>query len=537
MITTDYISYGFRKIKPSELELRGYLYQFCGYTDKREFVEKSYEVVNYIESEGNDLYNLSEVPIDEIRGILKQFDILPNALYIHDSDKYANYDSTDFSKIIAHSLIEKNKSVIFDLDDIEEYPEGLTVDEIEKRKEKRRIREEKNDLINFLPTFYESLQEINMHEGKILIAYSVDGNIIDIFNETGNKLSIDEYEKEDEIDIDRESNSFISCKISHDKKSILLHFLDRISCWAIFEYNDKSFNFLKSERSFWDDNSPANYYLPNEIDAVYKKQMAQKEQLQNMPFSVTIGEQEWTTRNLETSYFRNGDPILEASSREEWEAAAESKIPAWCNYENNPVYGAKYGKLYNWYAVNDPRGLTPEGWHIPSIEEWDTLALTLGDNCNERIKNGEDWQPYHEMTDFLLRITQRIEGSNEDDQDDSNNEITSDKESKENSNEVSTLLLESMQGSSENDQGKKIVPPLFNDTGFTALPGGARGQFGNAFFAINDSAYWWTSSVLEDEEIDDQAYFVLLYEHDSTLQIGNSTDKKVGYSVRCIRNK
>lgn len=316
MTTIDYNSYCFREIKPSELELRGYLYQFCSYNGKRSFVQESYDVANYLESEGIDLYNLSEVPIDEITRILKRFEILPKALYIHDSDKFANYDLHDFSKIIEQTLIEKYQSVIFDLDDIDAYPEGLTEDENEKRQEKRRIRiesnieQEKNDLINFLPTFYETLQEIPMHDGKIFIAYSVGGNIIDIFSETGKKLLIDEFEKGNEINIDRESNSFFSCKISHDKKSILLHFLDRISCWTIFEYNDKSFHFLKSERSFWGDNSPANYYLPNEIDAVYKKQMAQKKQVQNMPFSVTIGEQEWTTRNLETSYFRNGDPIL-----------------------------------------------------------------------------------------------------------------------------------------------------------------------------------------------------------------------------------
>ena len=151
MTTIDYNSYGFREIKPSELELRGQLYQFCSYDDKRSFVQESYEVANYIESEGIDLYNLSEVPIDEITRILKRFEILPKALYIHDSDKFANYDLHDFSKIIEQTLIENYRSVIFDL---EEYPEGLTEDENEKREEKRRIRiesnieQEKNDLIN-----------------------------------------------------------------------------------------------------------------------------------------------------------------------------------------------------------------------------------------------------------------------------------------------------------------------------------------------------------------------------------------------------
>ena len=62
------------------MEIRGYLHQLCDYTDKRAFVQESYEVVNYIESKGLEIYNLSEVPIDEIKKILKLFKILPKTL-------------------------------------------------------------------------------------------------------------------------------------------------------------------------------------------------------------------------------------------------------------------------------------------------------------------------------------------------------------------------------------------------------------------------------------------------------------------------
>jgi hypothetical protein len=513
MINIDLNTYGFIKIKPSEMEIRGYLHQLCDYTDKRAFVQESYEVVNYIESKGLEIYNLSEVPIDEIKKILKLFKILPKTLFFHESDKFSKYKSPNFDKIIEHSLIQKYSSVFLSLDELDEYPENLTEDQIEKRKEKRRIRikneieEEKKDLINFLPIFYESLQEVKMHEGKILIAYSICGNIIDIFSETGKKLIINDFEKEDEIDIWRESNSFKSYKISDDKKSILVNFLGRLPSWIIFEYRDKTFHLLKSN-SIFGDNCPSNYYPPNEIDAAYKKETSLNQKLAEMPFSVTIGSQEWTTQNLDTSCFRNGDLIIEASTYEEWEAAAKSKSPAWCYYQNNPSLGEKYGKLYNWYAVNDPRGLAPEEWHIPSIEEWNKLALELGDNCNERLKEAEDWQPDHEMDEFFKMITKRNAGTNEDDLFSSKNEIQS-KEKKESLH--------------------------FNDTGFTALPGGGRGKYNNTFFAIHDSAYWWSSSDLQDDE--NQAYFVLLYEHDATLQVGNFTDKKVGYSIRCVRNK
>lgn len=84
---------------------------------------------------------------------------------------------------------------------------------------------------------------------------------------------------------------------------------------------------------------------------------------------VRIGSQVWTTTNLNVVTFRNGDTIPEAKSEKDWETAGYNKQPAWCYNENNAGYGVKYGKLYNWYAVNDPRGLAPNGWHIPSDAE------------------------------------------------------------------------------------------------------------------------------------------------------------------------
>ena len=189
--------------------------------------------------------------------------------------------------------------------------------------------------------------------------------------------------------------------------------------------------------------------------------------------------------------------------------------------------------------------IAPEGWHFPSKEVWDTLVLTLGDNCNERLKNGDGWQSDQEITAFFQRRKKRMEVSNDDDQVDSNNDVPfltwleSMQDLTKNDLQKEELAEENDLNNfeNENDQREKIVPPLSNDTGFTALPARARGRIGNAFFAINDSAYWWTSSAFEDEDMEDQAYFVLLYEHDSTLQVGSFTDKKAGYSVRCIRNK
>ena len=94
--------------------------------------------------------------------------------------------------------------------------------------------------------------------------------------------------------------------------------------------------------------------------------------------SVTIGSQQWMSKNLDVSKFRNGDAIPEAKSAKDWLAAYENERPAWCYYNNNPKNGTKHGKLYNWYAVNDPRGLAPAGWHVPTDKEWQTLITACG---------------------------------------------------------------------------------------------------------------------------------------------------------------
>jgi uncharacterized protein (TIGR02145 family) len=93
---------------------------------------------------------------------------------------------------------------------------------------------------------------------------------------------------------------------------------------------------------------------------------------------VKIGTQVWTSKNLDVSTFRNGEPILNVKNRDDWQKAGENKQPAWCYYNFNIENGTKFGKLYNWYAVNDSRGLAPKGYHIPSDAEWTVLTDFLG---------------------------------------------------------------------------------------------------------------------------------------------------------------
>jgi uncharacterized protein (TIGR02145 family) len=90
-----------------------------------------------------------------------------------------------------------------------------------------------------------------------------------------------------------------------------------------------------------------------------------------------IGDQIWMAENLTVTKFRNGDPIPEARSIEEWVNAGENKEPAFCYVNNDPNTVNQYGVLYNWYAVVDRRGLAPEGWHIPNHTEAENLRNFL----------------------------------------------------------------------------------------------------------------------------------------------------------------
>ncbi len=110
-----------------------------------------------------------------------------------------------------------------------------------------------------------------------------------------------------------------------------------------------------------------------------------QDKTQQSPKEVKIGSQVWMSQNLDTDKFNNGDAIPQAKTAAEWVEAAAKKTPAWCYYENDSNYGLKYGKLYNFYAVNDPRGMAPKGWHIPTEPEFTALVKLLG-NAESGLK-------------------------------------------------------------------------------------------------------------------------------------------------------
>jgi uncharacterized protein (TIGR02145 family) len=91
--------------------------------------------------------------------------------------------------------------------------------------------------------------------------------------------------------------------------------------------------------------------------------------------TIVIGTQQWTKQNLDVMTYRNGDVIPYVSDQSTWDGLTTG---AWCYYNNDPANGPIYGKLYNWYAVTDSRGLAPSGWHIPTDAEWTILSTKLG---------------------------------------------------------------------------------------------------------------------------------------------------------------
>ena len=105
---------------------------------------------------------------------------------------------------------------------------------------------------------------------------------------------------------------------------------------------------------------------------------------------IKIGSQTWTTKNLEVTKYRNGDVIPQVVQDTTW---AKLTTGAWCYYENKTAKGTTYGKLYNWFAVNDPRGLAPKGYHIPTDAEWTILTDYLGGDtiAGTKMKSTSGW--------------------------------------------------------------------------------------------------------------------------------------------------
>jgi len=130
----------------------------------------------------------------------------------------------------------------------------------------------------------------------------------------------------------------------------------------------------------------------------------------NIYLTLIIGDQEWMVENLKVTHYRNGDPILNVTSFEAW---AGLSTGAYCVYDNTPSNTDTYGNLYNWYAMDDPRGLAPDGWHVPTDEEIMELEMYLGMSYDDAHDVG--YRGTNEGSKFAGRADLWTDGALEDD--------------------------------------------------------------------------------------------------------------------------
>ena len=244
--------------------------------------------------------------------------------------------------------------------------------------------------------------------------------------------------------------------------------------------------------------------------------------------TVTIGTQVWMTKNLDVSTFRNGEIIPEAKTSEEWEAAGKNKQPVWCYYNNNPQNGTIYGKLYNYYAVKDSRGLAPTGWHISTHEEWTLLFHFLGVGKNDKtIKMSPLYGP--------TKISYVDEGGYYDRNwvACSNCKVAS-SEYKKICPSCKGMGGRYVQGNYIPKTKRKVeTKENFgwdgdNSSGFSALPGGYR--LGAYCEEVGESAYWWFPSYSE------YSFYRGLGDYDGSLYYHISDLDDIGLSVRCVKD-
>jgi|GEM_PF-1921210 len=187
---------------------------------------------------------------------------------------------------------------------------------------------------------------------------------------------------------------------------------------------------------------------------------------------IKIGELDWCTKNLNINTYRNGDIIPQVQDPSEWKNLTTG---AWCYITDNTSYGKTYGKLYNWYAVTDSRRLAPEGYRIPSKEDWLGLIEYLGGRnaAGQKMKSKDNW------------------------------------------------LV-----------GDKSYPT--NYSGFSGLPAGARGQEEPSWNKVGEFTRYWSANV----DSEGGYYFVGLSKYDQVgWYYASGNYKNYGFSVRCVKDE
>lgn len=190
---------------------------------------------------------------------------------------------------------------------------------------------------------------------------------------------------------------------------------------------------------------------------------------------VKIGNQTWMAENLNVATFSNGDAIIECKTADEWYDSNDNGIPAWSYYDNDTSNGKVHGRLYNWFAVSDPRGLAPEGWRIAAKEDYEALINFLGGSkkAARKLKSKEIW----------------------------NGEA---------------FMVKNAFGT--------------DDFNFGLLPSGLRDFSSADFCGIGTSTCLWTAT----PSLKQKNAMRLEVQMDNTIEI-SSAQKSYGYSVRCLK--
>jgi uncharacterized protein (TIGR02145 family) len=197
--------------------------------------------------------------------------------------------------------------------------------------------------------------------------------------------------------------------------------------------------------------------------------------------TITIGTQTWMAENLRTTKYRNRVAIPEVADDNAWSPLITG---AWCNYQNDTTYTKIYGRLYNWYAVNDSRNIAPAGWHLPTDAEWQILISYL----DEAADFSHDWGVCSTLAGAMLK-------------------------------EMGTTHWFSPNTAST------------NESGFTALPGGGRDAFsGFDLDKAGKNGAWWSNSA---------GFYGSIYYQLSTSNKAvyrGQYPYTSGYSVRCVKD-
>jgi len=185
--------------------------------------------------------------------------------------------------------------------------------------------------------------------------------------------------------------------------------------------------------------------------------------------TVSVCNQIWMKKNLDVATYRNGDSIPQVTDSAQW---VNLNTGAWCYYLNDAANGPVYGKLYNWYAVNDSRGLAPAGFHVSTHSEWNSLVACLG---GDSLAGGK-------LKEAGL-----------------------------------TYWLSPNTGAT-------------NSSGITGLPAGCR-DYDGSFNYISSYGIWWSAT----ESDSTYSWAHNLYYNDG-VHLGFQDLKILGYSVRCLKD-